>query len=113
VALCYYAEKCAVPLPYTRRDQSELERLVFASQTVEISSITAENLREWIVRVVAWDERFGTRILGPGELGILERWIGLETNVSDKSRDEWLRRLTIRAVERGEMQAEKWLGVQA
>lgn len=113
MALCYYTEKCAVPLPYTRRDRQEIERLVFASHAVDLSSITAENLREWIVRAVAWEDRFGDRILGPGELGILERWIGLETNVDDKDRDAWLRRLTIRAVERGEIKADELLGVEA
>lgn len=113
MALCYYLEKCAVPMPFTRRDRQELERLVFASQVVELSSITSENLREWIVRLVAWHERFGDRILGPGELGILERWVGLETNVDDKDRDAWLRRLTIREVERGEIVADKLLGAVA
>lgn len=113
MSLNFNSRRCSVPLPYTDQDLMERGTLVFASQVVDLSSITPENVREWIVRWIAWNDRFDCDLPGPDTFKMIERWVGLETNVEDKSRDEWQRRLTIRPIEKGEIAADEYLGVVA
>jgi hypothetical protein len=113
MSLDWSTKKCAVPAAHGQQEAEERERLVFASQAVGLSTVTADNEHEWLVRLHVWHELGRGQLLGKNPLGVLERWLGLETNVEDRSREQWRHDAIEAAVGRGEFHADRALGVTA
>jgi hypothetical protein len=111
MSLDWTTEQCAVPLPATEHEAEERDQVIFACGTIGLSTVTDENQREWLVRLHVWHELGRGQLLGKNPLGVLERWKGLETNVSDRSRERWRRDIVTAAFGRGEYHADRALGV--
>jgi len=109
MSLDWSTEKCLAPIPRSRKEAVERDRLIFASEAVGLSTVSRENEREWLVRLHVWHQLGRGRPLGQNPLGVLERWIGLETNVEDRTRDEWRNRALVAAFDRAEFQADQAL----
>ncbi len=111
MSLDWNCEKCSVPFPASDDEAQERDRLIFASQPIGLSTVTHDNVREWLVRLHVWHELGRGQLLGKNPLGVLERWIGLETNVEDRDREQWRWGILAAAVDRGEYHADRALGV--
>jgi len=109
MSLDWSTEKCLAPIPRSRKEAFERDRLIFASEAVGLSTVSQENEREWLVRLHVWHELGRGRLLGPNPLGVLERWIGLETNVEDRPRDEWRNSFLVAAFHHAEFHADQAL----
>jgi len=110
MSLNWTTEQCEVPLPVTPREAKERERLIFACQAIGLSTVTDENKHEWLVRLHVWHELARGRLLGKNPLSVLERWSGIETNVADRTREQWRRDIVTAAFGRGEFHANRALG---
>jgi hypothetical protein len=113
MSLDWSSGKCAVPVPASEEEARERDRLIFASQAVGLSTLSRENQREWLVRLHVWHDLGRGQLLGRNPLGVLERWLGLETNVEDRTREQWTREALVAAFDRGEFYADGALGVTA
>jgi hypothetical protein len=113
MSLDWNTKNCAVPAPQSEAEADERDRLIFASSWVGLSTITRDNVREWLVRLFVWHELDRGQLLGMNPLGALERWIGLETNVDDETREQWTQRLLVAAFERAEFKVERAIGAPA
>lgn len=113
MSLIWSSEKCAVPAAHGQQEAQERDRLIFACQAVGLSTVTEDNKREWVVRLYVCHELGRGQLLGRNPLGVLERWLGLETNVEDRGREQWRSDVIEAAVGRGEFHADRALGVTA
>jgi hypothetical protein len=113
MSLDWNTTKCKVPTAHGKQEAEERELIVFATNWIGLSSVTRDNLREWLVRLRVCEELGRGQIVGRNPLGSLERWIGLETNVDDETREEWTNRLLTVAFERAECKADRVFGVPA
>jgi hypothetical protein len=113
MSLDWTTEKCAVPAAHGQQEVQERDRLIFACQPIGISTVSDENQHEWLVRLHVWHELGRGQLLGKNPLGVLERWKGLETNVEDRSREQWQRDIVTAAIGRGEYHADRALPVSA
>jgi hypothetical protein len=107
MSLDWSTEKCACPAPAGTAEAEERDRLIFATTAVGLSAITRDNEREWLVRLRVWEGLGRGQLLGQNPLGVLERWIGLETNVTDETREEWTASILAAAFDRAECKADR------
>jgi hypothetical protein len=113
MALHWSTEDCDTPIPRGSREALERDRVIFASQSVGLSTVTAENLTEWVWRLWVWHELGRGQLLGNRPATVLRRWIGLWTNVDDEARDKWKSRLLTAAFGRAEFHAERACGLRS
>ena len=107
MSLHWSSENCDKPLPCGKKEALERDRVIFATQAIALSSVTADNLHEWLWRLWVWHELGRGQLLGKRPVVVLRRWIGLWTNVEDETREQWQTRLTTAAFERAELHAER------
>lgn len=107
MSLDWSTEKCACPAPAGKAEADERDGLIFATAAVGLFSVTRDNKREWFVRLRVWEAVAGKQLLGQNPLGVLERWIGLETNADDETREEWTASILAAAFERAESMADR------
>jgi hypothetical protein len=107
MSLDWSTEKCACPAPAGKAEADERDGLIFATAAVGLSSVTRDNEREWLVRIRVLEDLGRKQLLGQNPLGVLERWIGLETNADDETREEWTAVLLAAAFERAESMADR------
>jgi hypothetical protein len=113
MALHWSSEECDSPRPIGKREGLERDRIIFATQAVGLSTVTAENLLEWVWRLWVWNELGRGQLLGNRPATVLRRWIGLWTNVEDETRDKWKSRLLTAAFERADVHAERACGLRS
>jgi hypothetical protein len=106
MSLDWTTEKCKCPAPAGAAEAEERDRLIFATTAVGLSAITRDNEREWLVRLRVWERLGRGQLVGANPLGVLERWIGLETNATDETREEWAGNLLASAFDRAECEAD-------
>lgn len=106
MSLDWSTKKCLTPAPHGQHEAEERDRIIFATAAVGLSTVSRDNLHEWLVRLTVFEEIGRGLLLGPGALGQLERWIGLETNVTDETREEWTGHLLAAAFDRAECKAD-------
>lgn len=93
MAISWDTSACSVPLPQNDDEASQRDTLIFLAVRIEAGDLTADTLREWIVRVLLLQRLQG---IGPPfgsdeELpNVLRRWCGLTTNAGDVPRAEWI-----------------------
>ena len=108
MALHYDFSMCNSRESFTDRDMHMLDRLIWGTMVVDLGRITNANIEEWLFRM-----RFGDAVLGeyfvmryPGEEPVkigpehLRKFVNLTTNVSDKTRKQWLKKVVTQASER-------------
>jgi hypothetical protein len=106
MSLDWSTEKCVCPAPAGTAEAEERDRLIFATQAVGLSGVTRDNQREWLVRLQVWEDMGRGQLLGQNPLGVLERWVGLKTNVTDETREGWTGNLLAAAFDRAECEAD-------
>jgi hypothetical protein len=94
------------PNAHGKEEAAERDRLIFATVWVGLGAITHDNKREWLVRLDVLRQLNGCQLLGRNAAGVLERWIGLETNVTDETREKFGKRVLSPFFKRGELKAE-------
>lgn len=93
MAISWDTSACGVPLPLDDIEAQQRDTLVFLAVRVEAGNLTADTLREWMVRVLMLQRLTG---MGPPfgteeELhSVLRRWCGLTTNAGVVPRAEWI-----------------------
>ncbi len=119
MALHWSSENCETPIPIGGKEAADRDRVIFATQAVGLSTVTAENLHEWLWRLWVWHLLGRGQLLGKRPAVVLRRWIGLWTNVDDETREQWQRsitagqqRITTAAFERAGAHAERDLGLR-
>ena len=109
---------CDPPVPTSKRDGLWRQCLIEASMVVCISRLRKDNLDEWLFRL-----RFAQRVLDSDlfklavptkrngkttlkehdiSAKILRRWVGLWTNASNLTREEWVNAVIHKVVQRVE-----------
>lgn len=73
---------------------------------VGLSTVSRDNIREWLIRLHVLENIGRGRLLGLNALGQLERWVGLEANVTDETREEWTGNILAAAFDRAECKAD-------
>lgn len=77
------------------------ESLVFLTMATDLNGITEKNLDEWlfrlqVMRLAHWGEAHRIVSLPLKDVYcILQKYVGLSTNVSTKTRTSWLKRVTV------------------
>ena len=93
MAISWDTSACSVPLPLNDDEASQRDMLIFLAVSIEAGDLTADTLREWMVRVLLLQRLTG---IGPPfgsdeELpNVLRRWCGLTTNSGVVPRVEWI-----------------------
>ena len=93
MAISWDTSACSVPLPLNDDEASQRDTLIFLAVRLEAGDLTADTLREWMVRVLLLQRLTG---MGPPfdsdeELpNVLRRWCGLTTNAGVVPRAEWI-----------------------
>ncbi len=93
MAISWDTSACSVPLPLSDDEASQRDTLIFLAVRLEPGDLTADTLREWMVRVLLLQRLTG---MGPPfgsdeELpNVLRRWCGLTTNAGVVPRAEWI-----------------------
>ena len=94
MAISWDTSACSVPLPLDDDEASQRDTLIFLAVRLEAGDLTADTLREWMVRVLLLQQLRG---MGPPfgsdeELPrVLRRWCGLTTNAGMVPRAEWMK----------------------
>lgn len=110
---------CDPPVPKSSRDELWRRTLIEGSLVVCMSRLTQDNMGEWLFRI-----RFAQRLLDANlfkigvtrkrggrrpkleeidiDAKILRRWVGLWTNASNMTREEWVNAVIHRVVQRVE-----------
>lgn len=75
------------------------EAIIWKTIAVDIGRITEENYKEFAARTHVWEEVFGKSLRQGGQdLGLtvedIKAHIGLSTNVSNRTRAQWQKRLS-------------------
>lgn len=104
MAVHWGTDDCIPPLPQDDTDAAWREHLIAWSGVVGLSSVTADNVEEWLWRLtflqhtlgwepgcLCWSEGKGKTRKEYITLPILRRWIGLWTNWSSVKRKEWVK----------------------
>lgn len=103
MSLNFDSTKCTPPLPKDDNDSALREVLIFGTMGTGMNSITKENYHEFYARVHAQELLFGswrTSLSGDVHYPIyvtkeeIKRWIGLTTNASIKTRNQFLKTLS-------------------
>jgi len=97
MSLDWDTEKCNPPLPKDDDDKDLRTTLIWGALAVDLGSITAKNVEEWMFRL-KFQEAIGLDYLSLGEMSNdpdalragLTRWIGLTTNVQTMTRKKWV-----------------------
>jgi hypothetical protein len=99
MSLDWSTENCAEPLPQTDDEKSIRNGLVWATLGLDLGSIAADNVDEWLFRIW-YAHKVGLEFLWLGEKpdpkeirGWVERWVGMYTNVITRPRKEWLAKM--------------------
>ena len=93
MAISWDTSACSVPLPLNDDEASQRDMLIFLAVSIEAGDLTADTLREWMVRVLLLQRLTG---IGPPfgsdeELpNVLRRWCGMTTNAGVVPRAEWI-----------------------
>lgn len=93
MAISWDTSACSVPLPLNDDEASQRDTLIFLAVRLEAGDLTADTLREWMVRVLLLQRLTG---MGPPfgsdeQLSnVLRRWCGLTTNAGNVPRAEWI-----------------------
>jgi hypothetical protein len=93
----------------TQKDQVITEVLVWGCLAVDMAGVTEKNRDEFYARMKAWEEKAGGLLSDGSEtvpltLEMVDRRIGLSTNVVTLKRKEWLDRAAQSKVERLQME---------
>lgn len=93
MAISWDTSGCSVPLPLDQAEAQQRDTLIFLAVRLEAGDLTAETMREWMVRVLMLRRLTG---MGPPfgtdeELhSVLQRWCGLTTNAGEVPREQWV-----------------------
>lgn len=93
MAISWDTSACSVPLPQNDDEATQRDTLIFLAARIEAGDLTADTLREWMVRALMLQRLTG---IGPPfgsdeELhSVLRRWCGLTTNAAEVARGEWI-----------------------
>jgi hypothetical protein len=93
MAISWDTSACSVPLPLSDDEASRRDTLIFLAVRLEPGDLTADTLREWMVRVLLLQRLTGMRPpFGSDEElpNVLRRWCGLTTNAGFVPRAEWI-----------------------
>lgn len=99
MSLDWDTNACKPPLPIDDDDKILRTTLIWGALAVDLASITAKNVEEWMFRL-KYQEVIGLDYLSLGEMDRdmlragLTRWIGLSTNVPTLTRKKWLAKVT-------------------
>jgi hypothetical protein len=91
--------RCDPPLPKNHEERHGRDMLVWSSVAIDLGEITKKNVDEWVWRL--WFQRKTTEAIHipeettPAEVRkVVERWVGLGTNVTTLTRKQWLKKVT-------------------
>lgn len=82
-------------------DPTLRDTIIWATLVVDLGEITEKNWEEFYIRVHVWEGFLGAFLVGPdGPVPIkpdqVKRMIGMNTNVGNKTRRQWMSRLSDR-----------------
>lgn len=97
MSLDWNTTRCNPPLPKDDDDKNMRTTMIWGSMAVDLGSITAKNVEEWMFRL-KFQEAIGLDYLSLGDMSDkpdilragLTRWIGLSTNVPTMTRKKWV-----------------------
>lgn len=95
MSLDWSTQQCDPPLPKNSDDSALRNTLTWGSMAVDLGSITAKNIDEWMFRLY-FQETVGLDYISLGQMTMqdvregLVRWKGLSTNVQTLTRKQWL-----------------------
>jgi len=99
MSLDWSTTNCAEPLPQTDDEKAIRTALIWATIGLDLGSITADNVDEWLFRLW-YQHRCNLDFIWLGDKpdpkeveGWVRRWIGLSTNVITLPRKKWLARV--------------------
>lgn len=101
MSLDWNTTRCNPPHPKDDDDKNLRTTLIWGAMGVDMGSITAKNVEEWMFRL-KFQEVIRLDYLSLGEMSDkpdalragLTRWIGLSTNVPSLTRKKWLAKVT-------------------
>jgi hypothetical protein len=99
MSLDWSSDRCDPPQPKDTVERHARELLVWSSVAIDLGEITKKNVDEWVWRL--WYQRKTTEAIDipdemtPAEVRkVVERWVGLGTNVTTLTRKQWLKKVT-------------------
>lgn len=99
MSLDWSSDRCDPPQPKDTVERHARELLVWSSVAIDLGEITKKNVDEWVWRL--FYQRKTTEAIyipektTPAEVRrMVERWVGLGTNVLTLSRKQWLKKVT-------------------
>ena len=99
MSLDWTTNRCDPPLPKDDEDRHARDMLVWSALAIDLGEITKKNVDEWVWRL--FYQRKTTEAIyipektTPAEVRrMVERWVGLDTNVLTLSRKQWLKKVT-------------------
>jgi hypothetical protein len=93
MAITWDTSTCGVPVAQNDDETAQRDTLIFLAGMIDAGDLTADTLREWMVRVVLLERFSGmSPLFGSNEelREALRRWCGMTTNAMDIPRDEWI-----------------------
>lgn len=99
MSLDWNTTRCDPPLPKDDDDRDLRTTLIWGAMAVDLGSVTAKNIEEWMFRM-KYQEVVGLDYISLGDMdgdslrAGLTRWIGLSTNVAPLTRKKWLAKVT-------------------
>ena len=101
MSLNWDTTRCNPPLPKDDDDKNLRTTLIWGAMAVDLGSVTAKNVDEWMFRL-KYQEVIGLDYISLYEMSDkpdvlragLTRWIGLSTNVPTLPRKKWLAKVT-------------------
>jgi hypothetical protein len=97
MSLDWDSTKCSPPLPQTDDEKHDRNTLVWGAMAVDLGRITDSNVEEWVFRLF-YQRDAGLDYISLGELkpsevrAMVNRWIGLRTNVLTLTRKQWVKK---------------------
>ena len=89
MAISWNIEGCTPPRVVSERERVELAVLLKWAAVVLMRDLTPENISEWCARI-QFAQRLGNSAHASDPMPMLQRWLGLTTNVQEGPRDEFL-----------------------
>lgn len=94
MSLNWDCNRCANPTPADDNESGGRECLIWGSLALDLGEITDKNVDEWMFRF-KFLETVGRSITNvPMTRSVVERWVGMRTNVITLTRKKWMKRVT-------------------
>lgn len=93
MSLNWNTTDCVTPTPVDDLEAGQRECLIWGSIGIDLGEITQSNIQEWLFRFKFLETINRSLTTRPMTLEVIQRWIGLRTNVISLTRKKWMKRV--------------------